>query len=181
MSINNPETISEDFRQATIADLQRFLTGGRGRAGYAPEIKGQEQAMLVVGQYILKYGTDIVILSKMLDYMADVYDQGIYSNMMQRRYSGKETGNDAVYGQLRQRIITTLDQTGIDIHDDEQFQAYKRLYFTILPYDNKYIPSTLIQFLWRIQYGEETDGYLPTNMPRQLVVNHIRAQLPKIR
>lgn len=180
MSLDTPESVSEDFRQAVIADLQKS-SRERGRPGYAPEIKGREQVMLVVGQYILDQKIDILTFSKMLDYMGDVYDQGIFFSVMKRRYSGEETGRNAVYGQLRKKIINTLDHIPVDIHNDEQFLAFKRLYFTILPHDSKYIPSTLVQFLWKIQYGEDREGYLPINMPRQMVINHIRAQLPKIR
>lgn len=171
--------ISEEFRQAVTDDLYKFVDDTVGRPGYSPGVQGDLRAMTVVAHEIIKKGDQIsfVHLDRMINYMIDVYDQGICFSKLQRRYKDDVGGEDKLYLEIRKKTINRLNQF-IYQKDVNEYYAFESLFQTIVPSD--FTVNPLINLKWKILYGEDRKGILPIKMPILKKVKFIQSSLSKI-
>lgn len=173
-----------DFQQLVRNDMDKFLAERRGRPGYADAVWRKEESLIaatrVIQSYLSSGEVDIIRLSKMTDYAVDVYYQnigfGAFNHENPVGVFGAEEEN--LFREVRQKIISSLKDYRPESWDDDNWQAFNRLYVLVLPL--RLEPSDFRLILWKFIYGEDTDGWFPSKMPRQKQESWIRHQLEKM-
>lgn len=172
-----------DIQQLVKDDMAKFLASSRGRPAYDAAVFRRPESLPAATRLIKEYlgagKTEITVLEKMVDYAGDVYDQGVGFAVMSREYpQGELDVNESLYRDVRQVIISFLTAYRPESWHDDNWQAFRRLFNMVLPH--RLEPSDLRVALWRLMYGEDTDGWFPNKMPRQKQEAWIRHQLGKM-
>lgn len=158
--------------------LADFVQSPYGRADYGI---GTYESMIYLTQKLVDMNVDdLRTFYKTLNYMIDIYNQGISCGMLKRRCEEGDDTDRKLFGMLREKIIGLLTTFQIDVQDPKQIDMFKNFYYNICP-DDKIEPSLTDRLYWRLRYGHSNrSGGIPDTVPPQEVVTYVRKQLPNL-
>ncbi len=156
--------------------LEDFVQSSYGRADYG--IGTYESMMYLTQKLVDMEVNDIRVFYKTLDYMIDIWDQGIASSNLRRDHRSEEGHEGELFNKLREKIVKLLLTFQIDLENQKQIDMLKGMYYDICPDD----ASLIDRFYWRLRYGppREISGGIPDTVPPKEVVAYIRKKVSNL-